>query len=107
MQEAPDLSKIVSVIMQNPTLISEIASLMKTNEAEEVKEALAETSQKDESTEPASVSPKREAPTHNRQRRKELLNAMKPYLSEQRRGAIDSMASILDILDVMGKRESQ
>ena len=39
-----------------------------------------------------------------RAHRHELLSAMKPYLSESRRTAIDSMASILDIIDVMVKK---
>ena len=110
MQEAPDLSKIVSVIMQNPALISEIASLV--NSSSENKSAVREepevavdaVPEVRESVAEAQVT--QETPTHSRARRKELLNAMKPYLSEQRRGAIDSMASILDILDVMVRRET-
>jgi hypothetical protein len=39
--------------------------------------------------------------TGERSRRRELLCALKPYVSEQRGRAIDSMMSIADILDVM------
>lgn len=107
MQETPDLSKIVSVIMQNPALISQIASLVggaNTQTAEEVK--IEVEPQKEEVESAITVQPSIQIPTHNKARRKELLNAMKPYLSETRRGAIDSMASILDILDVMVKKET-
>jgi hypothetical protein len=44
--------------------------------------------------------------SQNKRRRKELLSAMKPYLSEHRQSAIDSMSSILDIIDVMARKES-
>ena len=111
MAETPDISKIIGVLMQNPTLISEIASLVNGAEkkdestAEEVKEAPA--AAKETAEEPViRASQPREAQGHNKARRKELLSAMKPYLSENRRGAIDSMASILDIIDVMAKKES-
>lgn len=112
MQQTPDLSKIVSLIMQNPSLISEIAALASSNEDST---ASTESAESTLSTEPKSVAPTErevqavaEERTHiqSRTRRKELLSAMKPYLSEQRRGAIDSMSSILDILDVMMKKES-
>ena len=108
MQEAPDLSKIVSVIMQNPALISQIASLVSNGETGSTKEVEQEVSPSPEVHESIAATPTATlaAPTHSRTRRKELLNAMKPYLSEQRRGAIDSMASILDILDVMVRKET-
>ena len=111
MAETPDISKIIGVLMQNPALISEIASLVNGAEkkdestAEEVKEA--PVAAKETAEEPViRANQPREAQGHNKARRKELLSAMKPYLSENRRGAIDSMASILDIIDVMAKRES-
>ena len=106
MQETPDISKIVSVIMQNPALISQIASLVNTNAQSVDDGASDEAELKEVQTQSAeTVQTVQEAPTHNRARRKELLNAMKPYLSEHRRGAVDSMSSILDILDVMVKKE--
>lgn len=112
MQETPDLSKIVSLIMQNPTLISEISSLVKSASTEEEKKteptAIEQTEDKSsiEVAEEEAVTEPIAKQTVRRTRRKELLNAMKPYLSDNRRTAIDSMSSILDILDVMMKRES-
>ena len=107
MSETPDLSKIVSVIMQNPALISEIAALASATKqpteqpTEETKpEVVIEQSKQ------TSPIPERPEPSRARAHRKELLSAMKPYLSESRRGALDSMASILDVIDVMIRKES-
>lgn len=108
MAETPDISKIIGVIMQNPALISQIASLVgssdKEAEKDESQSPVADAPLEEDT--PVAISAPREVQDHSRARRKELLNAMKPYLSEQRRGAIDSMASILDIIDVMSKKES-
>ena len=112
MQDTPDLSKIISLIMQNPTLISEISALAKGAAAEGKAEAeTVVTPEKPSEPERAeeAVSITASEPTSQAQRkarRKELLYAMKPYLSDNRRTAIDSMSSILDILDVMMKRET-
>lgn len=111
MAETPDISKIIGVLMQNPALISEIASLVngaeKNGESNAQETGEAPVAVEETATEPVvRVSQPREVQSHNKARRKELLSAMKPYLSENRRGAIDSMASILDIIDVMAKRES-
>lgn len=100
MADTQDLSKIINVIMQNPELIEQISSLVRADgekadasAAEEITEVKAE-----EKTEKVSAEPLMRAHRH------ELLNAMKPYLSENRRAAIDSMSSILDVLDVMMKK---
>ena len=106
MSDTPDLSKIVSLIMQNPALIEQISALARQDKSEE------EITEKAESFSAASeVTPQiKEAAKETsvrpmmRSHRHELLNAMKPYLSENRRTAIDSMASILDVIDVMIKK---
>jgi hypothetical protein len=105
MENTPDISKIIGVIMQNPSLISEIAALAnkpaETEPSTDATEApMIEEAAKPASEETAATPPKRRPP------RKELLNAMKPYLSEKRRGALDSVASIFDILDVMMRKET-
>ena len=107
MEQAADLSKIVNVIMQNPDLIAKISSLVNAPEGRDEKPTVENASVPIESPDDRSEAAPTFAPTSNKARRKELLNAMKPYLSEQRRGAIDSMSSILDILDVMARKESQ
>ena len=105
MSDTPDLSKIVNIIMQNPSLISEIAALASQTKTqppeEEAKPDIAE-----EKAEETALIPERKEAPRARTHRKELLSAMKPYLSESRRGALDSMSSILDIIDVMIRKES-
>ena len=107
MQEAPDLSKIVSIIMQNPELISQISSLMKSDdEGGEAPIKIEEKKEENTAPETSVSSPVSQPHSQNKRRRKELLSAMKPYLSEHRQSAIDSMSSILDIIDVMARKDS-
>ena len=105
MQDTPDLSKIIGLIMQNPSLIEQISALAKSGTSSEPEVSVEPAGESETVTEPT-VSTVSEAPGHSKTRRKELLNAMKPYLSEGRRTAIDSMSSILDILEVMKRKES-
>ena len=88
-----DLSKIVGLIMENPSLIAEIKALAEGGEKEVEKPSEA----KEEPAEAVSVS---EAPPA-RSRRRELLSALKPYLSEERCKAVDQMISLGEILDMM------
>ena len=93
MSETPDLSKIVSLIMQNPNLISEISALASKSSEENtegVEESVA-------STEPH-TSGKR---LSRSERRVKLLGAMKPYLGEQRARSIDTVLTIADMLDAV------
>ena len=110
MQEAPDLSKIVSIIMQNPDLIAQISSLMKNAEDNSEATVAAEEKKAEQNEKPdiesSVTSPVLPQNSQSKRRRKELLSAMKPYLSEHRQSAIDSMSSILDIIDVMARKES-
>jgi hypothetical protein len=99
MNETPDLSSIVNLIMQNPSLIEQISSLAKQG-AKDVAEPIEE--QKNESAE-ESITQNTPTPM-TKSHRRELLNAMKPYLSENRRVAIDSMSSIMDVIDVMVRK---
>lgn len=103
MEATPDLSRIVGLIMQNPELIEQISSLAKESSKEEENEGLENKREKEVNEIPASVDIENTR-DDSRQRRRELLLAIKPYLSENRRTAIDSMSSILDILDVMVKK---
>ncbi len=98
-----DLGKIVNLIMQNPELIEQIKRLGEKNEDTGAdSEAVTADTQAEPTLE------KEEIPTNvaignanERSRRRELLCALKPYVSEERSRAIDSMMSIADILDVM------
>ena len=108
MQNTPDLSGIINLIMQNPSLIAEISALAnpksdivaETEIIESTQEKEEQTDKEGDIQEKVAVSSAPLMRTH----RHELLNAMKPYLSESRRSAIDSMSSILDVIDVMIKK---
>lgn len=100
MQQTPDLSSIVNLIMQNPALIEQISALAKPKS--ETDTVATSEPEKVEIAEPTSTAEANAVPLM-RSHRHDLLNAMKPYLSENRRMAIDSMSSILDVIDVMAK----
>jgi len=102
----PDLSKVISLIMENPRLIEEISGMLKKSEGE----ATAEVEKKPEDTvsetkEAAALpSPEPAKSFGTRQNRRELMSALKPYVSESRRRALDSFMSIADILEMMRSR---
>ena len=101
MADTPDLSRIVSLIMQNPELIEQISALAKTDSDSKEGGVV----QTETAPEAKTVSVSAQPHISSRGRRNELLSAMKPYLSEGRRAAIDSMMSIADILDMMRKEK--
>ena len=98
-----DVSKVISVIMENPKLIGEISALV--NAKESPKEAVIEASIAETKEEPKIESQPTYAPVeHSVSSRAQLLGALKPYVSKERAKAIDSMLSIADILDIMKTR---
>jgi len=98
-----DVSKVISVLMENPALIAEISSLVKKEEqSESVESTQVVAESKPEISE---VSLPASAPTSSiRSNRTQLLGALKPYWSESRAKAIDSMMTIADIIDMMKAR---
>ncbi len=100
MSDTPDISKIISLIMENPDLVKQIASLMNNSQTAEQTEA----KETEQVSLPADVPVvMREAtPRHRKPERTQLLTAMKPYVRESRSKAIDTMVGILDIIDVIG-----
>lgn len=92
-----DLSRIVNLIMENPSLVEEIKGLAeKENTAIQSSESVAEAESAEMPTYKAS-----EADTPRRARRTELLKALKPYISSERGKAIETMIGIADMLDMM------
>ena len=109
-----DISKIISLIMENPKLIAEISSLAK-GEGESTQSELNVPEKENEAAPEVSISVSEEkdsAPasaiiherSHGTRNRSQLLGALKPYVSKERAQAIDSMLSIVEILDVMKGR---
>ena len=105
MADGNDLGKIVSLIMENPRLIEEISNLGKRSDAQseqkESERASANTPGDAQSFDQKSTSQEKKAGGKNRS---QLLGALKPYVSEERAQAIDSMLSIVEILDAMKGR---
>ena len=108
MADAPDISRVISLIMQNPRLIEEISELARADSP--VSEA--ELQEKTETATEA-IPEAREAVVEpimpragggRRDQRVKLLGAMKAYLSPERAKAVDTMMNILDILEMTGGR---
>ena len=100
-----DISKIVGLIMQNPSLIEQIKNLADGSgepkiEASEENASEIESSESETATQ--STPPVNTVGTKSK--RRELLSALKPYLSEERSHAIDALMSIADILDMVKTR---
>ena len=94
-----DLGKIINLIMENPTLIEEIKALASNGGGGTVKENDANTTPEGlDKPEIQEMSPK---PRVSAAKRRELLNALSPYISESRQKAIESFMTIADILELM------
>ena len=108
-QESIDIAKVVNLIIENPGLIQQISGLVKQNKptTEAVENTLPEP-QKEQVTMDNTAEPTVARPTYaslnQRSNRAQLLGALKPYVSEERAKAIDSMISIADVLDIMKTR---
>lgn len=107
-QENFDIGRIVGLIMENPQLIEQISNLAHqksdTPHTENKAEPQMEHISSEEKSAQASVPPTYLANDPTRGNRTQLLGALKPYVSEQRAKAIDSMISIADIIDMMRSR---
>lgn len=102
-RQTPDIARIISLIMENPKLIEEITKMARDDgvKEDESQEALPEVKdQRDVKDAVETAAPIIENRSRGRNRG-ELLCALKPYVSKERAQAIDSMLSIVEILDVM------
>lgn len=112
MESGTDISRVISAIMQNPELISEIKSLVEKGAQrgidEEEPQAQPTVSEKTEPTElPSASYAAQEAPAaydSSKKRRRELMRALKPYVSSERSAAIDTMLSIVDVFSILREK---
>ena len=92
----PDISRIVKLIMDNPKIIEEIGDMVKSERIpppdEEPKPVAAE------ENEAVATIPQENQKSKNR---KDLPYALKPYLSEKRAHAIDSMLSVAEVFTML------
>ena len=91
-----DISKVINIIMENPKLLDEIKALATKEEKSSDLEPELESS--DVHT---SIPTQQGAPQKTRSKRSELLDALKPYISDERKKAIESFVTIAEILEVM------
>lgn len=105
-QESLDLGKVVSLIMENPALIEQISALAKQSPTQTEPKAEVSTEKPTEQVAYQEEIPKATYTEAQgiKSTRSQLLGALKPYLSKERARAIDSMISIVDILDMMKGR---
>lgn len=105
MDSTQDISKIIGIIMENPDIIEKIKALADKSDSQ--------TNEKSEPLPPGEQKPKAEAVSASadtehrgavKQRRHELLSALKPYVKSERARAIDTMLSVIDVIDVMKVR---
>ncbi len=107
MSDTPDLSAIVSLIMENPTLLSQIQELARgASRGDDEKSA---DSEEQTLPEPEPIANLPEPPVPNaalsrREKRTRLLSGLKPYLSDERKRTVDTMLTFADMLEaVRGK----
>lgn len=105
--QGPDLSRIVSLIMQNPDLIRQIETLAKQNtENENEAPDTAPTISAATETADAPTTVPTVAEPHNadkRKKRTQLLSALRPYVSEKRGKTIDTLLGAMDLWDLVGR----
>ena len=103
--QGPDLSRIVNLIMQNPDLIRQIEGLAKQNSeeiSEEEKTSAEENHTENTETKVQSVSAAVPARgTGKREKRTQLLSALRPYVSEKRGKTIDTLLGAMDLWDLV------
>ncbi len=101
----PDLSRLVQTIMENPELVESISKLMANDEKpSDQTPTEAEVKLPEPTVSKPTDVPTVTEPYGKRERRTRLLSALKPYMSGERARAIDSMLSIVDVLDIMKTR---
>ncbi len=115
--ETPDLSGIVNLILSNPKLIEEIREMANrkndasdmttaapqtpdTPLAERAAESTDDSAEKGDDGASESTAVFAAGAKAHRESRARLFSALKPYLSEERRRAVDSMQQIADLIDV-------
>lgn len=106
-ESTPDISKVISVIMENPKLIEEISALAKvsgeTDKTETPSNRDGEGTALQKEAAESSAEPTYPSRSGDKNRTR-LLSAFKPYLSSERAKAVDSMITIADILSAMKAR---
>ena len=102
--EGLDVSRVVSLIMENPQLIEQIANLAKAKEMPDNENKEPNESANGVATAETVATPTYSQPQPKSSNRSQLFGALKSYVSAERAKAIDSMLAIADIIDMMRAR---
>ncbi|MBR2466186.1 MAG: hypothetical protein IKB38_04575 [Clostridia bacterium] len=95
-----DLAGLVSAIMEHPELIEQISRLAGGDQTPEEKKDEIDVSAEAPEEKAPRAEPVQAQPSGD-ERRSRLLCALKPYLSDKRARAIDSMLTFGEIFDMM------
>ena len=99
--QSPDLSRIVSLIMQNPELIRQIEDLAKQDkEIPETEQNLQPLQKEETESVPTVALPMQDS---KREKRTRLLSALRPYVSEKRSKTLDTLIGAMDLFDIIGR----
>lgn len=109
MGENQDISKIIGIIMENPDIIEKIKSLAQndspsTDNLKNDESTVVSANLNSNESSPPTAEAVALQKTQNKKRRRELLSALKPYVKSDRAKAIDTMLSVIDVIDVMKER---
>lgn len=107
-ESALDLSKVVGTIMEHPELIEQISKLVGGGDKqEEEKTGTAEIADSVAEKVEQSTAESASSDISDSGKRTRLLYALKPYLSEKRARAIDSMLTFGEIFDMMKSKKQR
>lgn len=109
MDGTQDISKIIGIIMENPDIIEKIKSIAEKNDtaiasSKENTAAAPVIAESKTDTEEKKSSDSTYDKNAVKKRRHELLSALKPYVRSERAKAIDTMLSVIDVIDIMKVR---
>ncbi len=106
--QGPDLSRMVSLIMQNPDLIKQIEALAR-QDTEQTSPAGTEgapptTAAPEDATDTTEIPvAAMQRSTRKREKRTQLLTALRPYVSEKRSKTLDTLIGMTDLFDLIGR----
>ena len=113
----PDLSGLVSGLLSNPGAVAALSSLLgnlskntgapsvhQDDGAEEQEDAVPASTRERETVERPRPLPEPTPRPRHTDNRSRLLDALRPYLTRERRDMIDSILRILELLEILQKR---
>jgi hypothetical protein len=103
--KTPDLSRMISLIMQNPDLIQRIEALAKSDtEAQTQVESIpAEPPREEQAQEIPTVQTAALSHGSRSEKRARLLGAIRPYVSDKRGKTLDTLIGVVDLFDLIGR----